>query len=135
MLYVFFRKTNDYDYAYFAVIVMVLFGWIWNDGECIVALAEKKIIDKKYVAGKFSTMNPSIFMYHGNVYLHAITLFIINLLVIYNIIIMMHIYGVNVWIIYGTCTVTYLAVVYCIIWHFNSWSTQNDIKNEMLYYV
>lgn len=60
--YAFWRR-QQYDYIYFSVITVVLFGWIFNGGECIVSAFEKIILNCNYVWGSQTHYNPSLLLY------------------------------------------------------------------------
>lgn len=94
--YIFFRKSNKYDYIYFIIIVIIILSWFTNKQECLISHLEKSIIYPGYQYGSNPTLHPSLTFYSKNVGFQTVILTIASILMIVNVSVMMKIYKLNI---------------------------------------
>jgi len=108
------RQDKRYDWFYFALIVSVFFGWVYNKNECMISLIEKILINCDYEAGQDPVVNPSLFIYDktGSLAIKLILPIIFSL----NIILVLRDYIQNVHVICFIVLYLYGMTVY---YHFH----------------
>lgn len=95
--YVFFRKSNTYDWLYFSTLCFVIISWTLMDSECIISYLEKICLDESYIFKSDPSILPHINLIFGkysNIALTSITLF-----TIYNVYTILTLYKVPIQII------------------------------------
>lgn len=97
--YVFFRKSNKYDYIYFIIVTIIILSWLTNKQECLISYLEKCILYPKYQYGSDPTLHPSLTFYSKNNVFQTFILTIASILMITNVSVMMKIYKFNTFII------------------------------------
>jgi hypothetical protein len=90
-LYVFFRKSNKYDWVYFTLLCITIISWTVSKGECLLSYFEKLCIDSKYVFNSKGDMPfVNLFFKENSTYV----LFVLCLLTYYCVYIMLSYYNV-----------------------------------------
>jgi hypothetical protein len=93
-LYVFFRKSNIYDFLYFTTISIIIMSWILF-GECLLSYFEKKYLDDTYTFNSNKYEHPlmkQMFSPTFEIWSKRIAV----ILYLYNLYIMMTIYKVPI---------------------------------------
>jgi hypothetical protein len=99
LVYVFIRSSSKWDWIYFLVIGGTALSWLVVRNECVVSLMEKKIIYDNYSVGDNTTEHPSMFLYCKNMYWGSIFGLLLEVLMCYNVFIMLQIYNSPNWLI------------------------------------
>ena len=93
-LYVFFRKSNIYDFLYFTTISSTIISWILF-GECLLSYIEKKCLDDTYTFNSNKYEHPLIKQMFSPTFENWFKRIAV-ILYLYNLYIMMTIYKVPI---------------------------------------